>query len=160
MAQVFPDSQASVPVQLPRTRAPRDTELVRLRLPDRPGSLAAVAAHLASYGVDVLRLEVVDRDQNAAVDDLLLSGSELGAALAELGPRALVLARRPGVDLRDPALAMAEACEAVTSAASPSRPSRYTSRSRIGVVRSPSHFSATIAASVCATGNADRKSVV
>ncbi len=105
-------------MQLPRARAPRGTELVRLRLPDRPGSLAAVATHLASFGVDVLRLEVVGRDQNAAVDDLLLSGSMLDSALAALGPRALVLARRPGVDLRDPALAMAEACEVVTSATS------------------------------------------
>jgi hypothetical protein len=68
--------------------------------------------------VDVLRLEVVDRDQNAAVDDLLLSGPAIGQALTALGPRAMVLARRPGVDLRDPALAMAEACEAVTSASS------------------------------------------
>ena len=37
-------------------------------------------------------------------------------ALATLGPRAIVLARRPGVDLRDPGLAMASACEAVSAA--------------------------------------------
>jgi len=117
MSPGFSNSQAPAPVQPRRIRAPRGTELVRLRLPDRPGSLAAVAAHLASFGVDVLRLEVVDREQNAAVDDLLLSGPTIAAALADLGSRATVLARRPGVDLRDPALAMAEACEAVTSAA-------------------------------------------
>ena len=57
-----------------RARAPKGTELVRLRLPDRPGSLAAVTEHLASHGVDVLRLEVVDRGGGAAVDDLLLAG--------------------------------------------------------------------------------------
>jgi hypothetical protein len=114
----FTSSQAPGPVQPTATRAPRGTELVRLRLPDRPGSLAAAAAHLASFSVDVLRLEVVDRDEQTAVDDFLLSGPMLGAALAELGPRATVLARRPGVDLRDPALAMADACEAVASARS------------------------------------------
>src|SRR5262245_14881960 len=82
------------PVEAPRARAPRGTELVRLRLPDRPGSLAAVTAHLASHGVDVLRLEVVDRSGGGAVDDFLLVGTNLGAALATLGQGALVLARR------------------------------------------------------------------
>ena len=61
-----------------------------------------MTAHLASHGVDVLRLEVVDRGGGAAVDDLLLSGERLAAALASLGPKAMVLGRRPGVDLRDP----------------------------------------------------------
>jgi ACT domain len=100
----------------PRARSAREAELVRLRLPDRPGSLAAVASHLADHGVDVLRLEVVDRGSGGAVDDLLLAGSGLEPALASLGSRALVLGRRAGVELGDPGLEMAAACEAVASA--------------------------------------------
>jgi hypothetical protein len=64
----------------------------------------------------VLRLEIVDRVGGVAVDDLLLGGAGLDACLAALSPRAAVLARRPGTDLRDPGLAMAAACEAVSSA--------------------------------------------
>jgi hypothetical protein len=89
---------------------------VRLRLPDRPGALAAVTAQLAAHEVDVLRVEVIDRELGSAVDDLLLRGERLDAALDGLGSRALVLGRRQGVDLGDPALAMAEACEAVSTA--------------------------------------------
>jgi hypothetical protein len=110
------DTRRPDPVEAPRARAPRGTELVRLRLPDRPGSLAAVTQHLASHGVDVLRLEIVDRAGGVAVDDLLLGGAALDECLATLGLHATVLARRPGIDLRDPGLAMADACEAVSSA--------------------------------------------
>ena len=99
-----------------RPQAARGAELVRLRLPDRPGSLAAVSSHLAEHGVDVLRLEVVDRGPGGAVDDLLLVGPGLEGALASLGPRALVLGRRAGVELGDPGLEMAIACEVVASA--------------------------------------------
>jgi hypothetical protein len=91
---------------------------VRLRLRDRPGSLAAVAGHFSAHGVNVLRLEVLGREGGWAVDDFLVSGAGLGAALAELGPDVAVLADRPGVDLEDPALAMARACASVTAAAS------------------------------------------
>ncbi len=110
----------------PRSRAARGAELVRLRLPDRPGSLAGVLGHLATHGVDVLALEVLERSSGVAVDDLLLSGPGLEEALARLGPRARVLARRPGLDLRDSGLAMASACEAVASA-----PSRQEAHGRI-----------------------------
>ena len=103
-------------VDPPPFRAPRGTELVRLRLSDRPGSLAAVTAHLAACGVDVLRLEVVDRGSGTAVDDLLLSGPAIDSALATLGSTAMLLGRRPGADLRDPGLAMASACEAISAA--------------------------------------------
>jgi hypothetical protein len=75
-----------------------------------------VTQHLASHGVDVLRLEIVDRAGGVAVDDLLLGGAGLDPCLAALGPRAAVLARRPGTDLHDPGLAMAAACEIVSSA--------------------------------------------
>jgi hypothetical protein len=108
--------------------------LVRLRLPDRPGSLAAVTSHLAAHGVDVLGLEVVDHGDGTAVDDLLLSGDGLAAALASLGTKAMVLGRRPGVDLRDPGLAMASACEEVSSARTPADAHRRIVRAALGLV--------------------------
>jgi hypothetical protein len=128
------DPRRPAPVELPRPRAPKGAQLVRLRLPDRPGSLAAVTAHLAAHDVDVLGLEVVDRSTRAAVDDLLLSGDGLAAALASLGPRAMVLGRRPGVDLRDPALAMAAACEAVSSARTAEEAHRQILAAALGLV--------------------------
>jgi hypothetical protein len=54
-------------VALPRARAPKGAELVRLRLPDRPGSLAGIAGHFAAHGVDVLRLEVLGRQAGLAM---------------------------------------------------------------------------------------------
>ena len=117
-----------------RLRPASRVELVRLRLADRPGSLAAVASHLASHGVDVLRLDVVDRASGSAVDDLLVSAAGLDGALATLGPLAIVLGRRPGTDVRDPGLAMAAACEAVASART--GPAAYTQivRAALGLV--------------------------
>jgi ACT domain len=112
------DTRLPVAVERPRARAPRGAELVRLRLPDRPGSLAAVTGHLAAHGVDVLRLDVVDRGSGGAVDDFLLAGAGIDAALEALGGIAILLGRRAGVDLRDPGLEMAAACEGVTSARS------------------------------------------
>ena len=95
-----------------------------------------MTAHLAEHGVDVLGLEVVDRGRGCAVDDLLLSGDGARRRRSPtLGAAGIVLARRPGVDLRDPALAMAAACEAVSSA--PQRPRRRTgasSRAALGLV--------------------------
>ena len=105
-------------VPIPQSRAPQGARLVRLRLRDRPGSLAAITRHLADHGVNVLRLEVLGREGGWAVDDLLVSGAGLPTALAELGPESSVLADRPNVDLLDPGLAMAGACAAVTAAMS------------------------------------------
>lgn len=105
-------------VKLPPSRAPHGARLVRLRLPDRPGSLASITGHLAGHGVNVLRLEVLGREGGWAVDDFLVSGAGLPAALAELGPDVSVLANRPNVDLLDPGLAMANACATVTAAVS------------------------------------------
>ena len=128
------DPRRSAPVELPRARAPKGAQLVRLRLPDRPGSLAAVTAHLAAHEVDVLGLEVVDHSPEAAVDDLLLSGARLDAALASLGSKAMVLGRRVGIDLRDPALAMAWACEGVSSASDATEAHRQIVHAALGLV--------------------------
>ena len=93
--------------------------LVRLRVPDKPGSLARLSAHFAEHDVNVLGLEVVERESGFAVDDVLVEGPKLDRALSTLGKTAAVLAVRKGVTLRDPGLAMAEACEAVTNAVGP-----------------------------------------
>jgi ACT domain len=45
---------------------------VRVSLPDRPGSLSAVTAALGRMGADIVLLEVVDRSDGTAVDDLYL----------------------------------------------------------------------------------------
>jgi hypothetical protein len=105
-------------VTLPPSRAPHGARLIRLRLPDRPGSLAAITRHLAEHSVNVLRLEVLGREGGWAVDDFLVSGAGLPAALAELEPDITVLANRGNVDLIDPGLAMANACASVTAAMS------------------------------------------
>lgn len=114
-----PDSEGTwkpdlVPV--PRRKTATEAELVRLRLSDRPGSLAAVTAALAAHGVDVLRLEVLAQEGGFAVDDLLVTSAGLEEALVGFGPEVRVLARRRGVDLEDPGLAMAAACRALTTA--------------------------------------------
>jgi len=108
------------PVEAPSRRPTGGAEFVRLRIRDRPGSLAAMSARLAGHGIDVLGLEVLGREGGFAIDDLLVTGEGLDAALAGLGPDISVLARRRGIELADPALAMAVACRALTSATSES----------------------------------------
>jgi hypothetical protein len=46
------------------------TFLLRVVLPDRPGSLGAVATALGDAGADILGMDVVERAQGQAVDDL------------------------------------------------------------------------------------------
>jgi hypothetical protein len=46
--------------------------LLRVRLPDRPGSLGALALALGSVGADILSLDVVDRGVGFAIDDLVV----------------------------------------------------------------------------------------
>lgn len=48
------------------------TYLLRVVLPDRPGSLGAVATALGTTGADILTVDVVERGQGAAVDDLVV----------------------------------------------------------------------------------------
>ena len=47
--------------------------LLRVVLPDRPGSLGAVATALGAVGADILSLDVVERGAGRAVDDLLVA---------------------------------------------------------------------------------------
>ncbi|CAM3116170.1 ACT domain-containing protein [Prescottella defluvii] len=46
--------------------------LLRVQLPDRPGSLGALAVALGSAGADILSLDVVERGSGFAVDDLVV----------------------------------------------------------------------------------------
>ncbi len=46
--------------------------LLRVRLPDRPGALGAVATAMGAVGADILSVDVIDRTPNAAVDDLVV----------------------------------------------------------------------------------------
>lgn len=48
------------------------TYLLRLVLPDRPGSLGAVATAIGLAGADILSLDVVERGPEGAVDDLIV----------------------------------------------------------------------------------------
>lgn len=49
--------------------------LLRVQLPDRPGSLGALALALGSVGADILSLDVVERGTGFAVDDLVVEVS-------------------------------------------------------------------------------------
>lgn len=46
--------------------------LLRVRVPDRPGSLGALATALGSVGADILSVDVVERGTATAVDDLVV----------------------------------------------------------------------------------------
>ena len=44
--------------------------LVRLRLPDRPGALGAVASRIGSVGADVVSIDILQRDRGVVIDEL------------------------------------------------------------------------------------------
>lgn len=46
--------------------------LLRLTLPDRPGTLGAVATALGRVGADILSLDVIERGPGHAIDDLVI----------------------------------------------------------------------------------------
>ena len=56
------------------------TYLLRLRLPDQPGSLGQVASALGAARADIQSIVVVDRDAQDAVDDLVVTLPEGGLA--------------------------------------------------------------------------------
>lgn len=57
------------------------TYLLRVLLPDRPGSLGAVASAIGNAGGDIVSLDVVERGPEGAVDDILV---ELSSGLADV----------------------------------------------------------------------------
>ncbi|WP_191301735.1 ACT domain-containing protein [Lentzea cavernae] len=46
--------------------------LIRVQLPDRPGTLGAVASALGEIGADILSVDVVERGSGLAIDDLVV----------------------------------------------------------------------------------------
>src|SRR5262245_66130428 len=46
--------------------------LIRVQLPDVPGALGAVAAALGAIGADILSVDVVERGDGTAIDDLVV----------------------------------------------------------------------------------------
>ena len=68
--------------------------LLRVRLTDRPGSLGSLAVALGSVGADILSLDVVERGEGFAVDDIVV----------DLGPQSLP----------DTLITAAEALEGIT----------------------------------------------
>lgn len=51
---------------------PVSSYLLRVQLDDRPGSLGSLAVALGSVGADILSLDVVDRGDGSAIDDLVI----------------------------------------------------------------------------------------
>lgn len=47
--------------------------LLRVQLPDRPGSLGAVASALGGVGADIHAVEIIDRGPDYAIDDFMLN---------------------------------------------------------------------------------------
>ncbi|HET6208777.1 MAG TPA: ACT domain-containing protein [Jatrophihabitans sp.] len=47
--------------------------LIRVVLPDRPGALGAVASALGQAGADILSVDIVERSEGQATDDLVVS---------------------------------------------------------------------------------------
>ena len=46
--------------------------LLRVRLPDRPGALGAVASALGTIGADINLVEIVERHDGVGVNDFIL----------------------------------------------------------------------------------------
>lgn len=87
-------------------RMTRVTYLLRVHLEDRPGSLGSLAVALGSVGADIASLEVVERGEGYAVDDIVvdLSPGSLPDALITAAERVAgvkVDSIRPYVGLLD-----------------------------------------------------------
>ena len=83
--------------------------LLRVSVPDRPGALGALASAIGEAGGDITALDVVERGQSAAVDDVLVDTADAASAdtiLARLNtlPAIVIEAWQPfteGDQLRD-----------------------------------------------------------
>ncbi|MEP6872182.1 MAG: ACT domain-containing protein [Anaerolineaceae bacterium] len=92
---------------------------VRVHLPDRPGTLSAIAASLAAHGVDIVRLDVVSHEGRMVVDDLYLSADSqdsIGSAVG--GFHSDVTVRTFEGPSGDPTLVLGGAVALVAGAAS------------------------------------------
>ncbi len=80
--------------------------VLRLVLPDRPGSLGAVATALGHLGADILAMDIVERSVGHAVDDLVVAlpaGKQPDALItaAESVPGVFVESVRPDPGVAD-----------------------------------------------------------
>jgi hypothetical protein len=64
--------RGKVAVKRSSEKGPGVSFLLRVQLPDRPGSLGSLALALGSVGADILSLDVVERGAGYAVDDLVV----------------------------------------------------------------------------------------
>jgi hypothetical protein len=61
--------------------------LIRVKLPDRPGALGAVASRIGSVGGDVVSIDILERDNGIVVDELgvgLSGGNLIGLVRDEI----------------------------------------------------------------------------
>ena len=79
-------------------RETRGGFLMRVALPDRPGSLGAVASALGTVKADIVAVEIVEKYEGYAIDDFMLSLPSHGrpdalitacAGLPDVGPEEL-----------------------------------------------------------------------
>ncbi len=100
---------------------PEHRFLVRIRMPDRPGALGLVASRVGAVKGDIVGIEVVDRTEGEAVDELavvLPDGSLLDALRREISEvdGTVVVAATPVTGFVDPVLASLDLAIAVTTA--------------------------------------------
>lgn len=98
--------------------------VLRVSVPDQPGALHALTGVCARHGVDIVSLDVIERDGGRAIDDLCVVGVDDRAALADgLGalPGTSVLSFRVVGSFRDTdgAVALAAALVAEGNGAVP-----------------------------------------
>lgn len=80
--------------------------VLRVVLPDRPGSLGAVASALGGVGADILAMDIVERSHESAVDDIVVdlpSGKQPDVLItaAETVPGVRVESVRPDPGVAD-----------------------------------------------------------
>ncbi|MFV0259410.1 MAG: hypothetical protein ACK5PP_13310 [Acidimicrobiales bacterium] len=96
---------------------------IRVGLADRPGALGAVASRIGAVGADLVGVDVVERADGRAVDDLIvvlppdLTVDLLRRELREVDGLALVHVRPTAVGFSDPVLAAVTATASVAAAA-------------------------------------------
>lgn len=95
------------------------TYMLRVELPDRPGTLGALASALGAEGADILSVDVVERGNGSAVDDLVVDMStprppDVLITAAESVPGVVVESVRPFAGALDTTREL-ELVEAVTA---------------------------------------------
>src|SRR5688572_20928390 len=92
---------------------------LRVALPDQPGVLGSLAVALGRSGVNIVSLDVIDRSDGIAVDDLFVEAPngalEAIRHAAEIVPSAVVESVRP-IDRSERALSAMELAAALAKA--------------------------------------------